>query len=531
MFVDRIFKSTNKNRFLYIIFAGSGMGKTTFAVQLFISYINKYKESNIPFDIYIENMADANILNNINNLSHRLAEKAHDSILILDALDENNQAAEDFESFRNQLESAIEPYKFVVITCRSQFFPDDQSVPENSNILCNTADKSLLRYNKIFICPFSPDDIDLYIRRKYKRKKRKKAKSIIERCSHLMARPVLLAHIDDLLDEKETFQDEATIYKILIDKWIQREVNTVANPSLREQQKQELYRFSSLFATAIYHNWKDTGVYKMSKAQLNEFCNRNHFETDFTKFRQRSLINHDSSGAYKFSHKSFMEFFLAQELFNNPSFSLNFEGMDMAQLFYEGLCKEEFRILQEKGVIRISSLLSSRFSSGNNIKLYVDKKTDYIYKRLLFVIDVDQLSEISIAWNAYDDRLQEFLNMSKVNTVSILDYQKGDSSLKGILDSPFVNYMSIYGDTIPNAFIKEASKRPMVVFSNGIKMVNNLRDYSGASLNIQLMQKKNLQIMIDDANKRLNDTDRLIAEIARMKQLLNNVERSDGNGL
>ena len=39
-FVDKVFKTTNTNRMLYCILAGSGMGKTTFAVQLFIPEVS-----------------------------------------------------------------------------------------------------------------------------------------------------------------------------------------------------------------------------------------------------------------------------------------------------------------------------------------------------------------------------------------------------------------------------------------------------------------------------------------------------------
>ena len=41
-FIEDVFKVSNTNRMLYCILAGSGMGKTTFAVHLFIEYINKY---------------------------------------------------------------------------------------------------------------------------------------------------------------------------------------------------------------------------------------------------------------------------------------------------------------------------------------------------------------------------------------------------------------------------------------------------------------------------------------------------------
>ena len=204
-FINEVFTKDNTNRFLYCIFAGSGMGKTTFTVQLFIEYIRKYKESTLPFDIYVRDLGDAKVIEEIKLLSDKIGDDAHRSILLLDALDENLHASENFDDFRDKLEEVISPFKFVVITCRSQFFPNEHEMPEFSNIRINKSDKNLLAYNKIYICPFSSNDITLYISKKYKgwgkrnRKLRKQANTIIGKCKHLVARPVLLSYIDDLI--------------------------------------------------------------------------------------------------------------------------------------------------------------------------------------------------------------------------------------------------------------------------------------------------------------------------------------------
>lgn len=486
MFTERVFKAENTNRYLYLIFAGSGMGKTTFAVQLFISYVNKYSESTLPFPIYILNLADAKAIDEINELSKKLGFDAHQTVLILDALDENLNAAENFENFRESLENAIEPFKFVVITCRSQFFADDNSIPETSNIKKNTVDKNLLTYNKIYICPFSPDDINLYIKRKYKSPQRKKAKAIIDKCRHLMARPVLLAHIDDLLDSQKEFQNEADIYEALIDKWILREVNHIADSEKKNSQAEELNRFSRLFADKIYRNWRDFGEFKMSKTQLEDFCKSNHFDTSNYQFRQRSLINHDSAGFYKFSHKSFLEYFLAKELFQNPNAEISFEGMDMAELFYSGFCKQEYRELMESGVFRIEGMGKGEMVDSSLV-LTIAKKSDYDYRRIEYVTMHRRFSEIVLNWDAYNQNVQDLIMISSVNTISIINYQKGTMSLRPILDSPNIAFVSINGGSLPGSFVKEAEKKMVHVFHNGVKVVDGGKDFGFASLDMQLM--------------------------------------------
>ena len=224
-FIDDVFLKTNTNRRLYCIFAGSGMGKTTFTVQLFVEYINKYKKSTLPYAIYVRDLGDSKVIDEIKALSNNIGDNAHQSILLLDALDENLHASENFDDFRTKLEEVIAPFKFVVITCRSQFFSNEHEMPEYSAIRVNKSDKNLLAYNKVYIRPFSPSDIALYISKKYKgwgkknRKHRKQAKAIIEKCKHLVARPVLLSYIDDLIGENKEYATEADIYETLIKKW------------------------------------------------------------------------------------------------------------------------------------------------------------------------------------------------------------------------------------------------------------------------------------------------------------------------
>ena len=60
-----------------------------------------------------------------------------------------------------------------------------------------------------------------------KRKKRKQASQIAEKCKVLMARPLLLSYMDDLLDGNFEFKTIYEIYRVLIDKWLQREVNKI----------------------------------------------------------------------------------------------------------------------------------------------------------------------------------------------------------------------------------------------------------------------------------------------------------------
>ena len=462
-FINEVFTKENTNRRLYCILAGSGMGKTTFAVQLYIEYINKYKQSTLPYDIFIRDLGEAKVINEIKALSDEIGNLAHRSILLLDALDENLQASENFDEFREQLEEAFSPFKFVIITCRSQFFPNEQEIPIDSNIRINSKDKNLLSYNTIYICPFSPNDIRLYISKKYrgiskrKRKLKKQAETILQKCQHLMARPVLLSYIDDLIDVNKEYTTEADIYETLIDKWLKREVNSIQDQIERQRQYDELVSFSFKLATSMYQNWRDTGDFRINSQQMDEFCRKNGFDKSKYHFPRRSLINHDSAGAYKFSHKSFLEYFLAKHYFQNPSFDFSFEGMDMAELFYQGFCKKEYREAIDTRAFKIVEIFENRYLSYDEKTLVIAKKTDFDYSHLFYVIHPGHFSELELNWKAYGDNVQKFIEESGIHTITISNYKKGEGGIRQILNGSDLEFVSIKGDELPKTFIKERS--------------------------------------------------------------------------
>lgn len=517
-FVDKVFKPTNTNRMLYCILAGSGMGKTTFAVQLFVEYINKYKESTLPYDIYIRDLGEAKVLTEIKALSDAIGEKAHKSILLLDALDENLQASESFEEFKGKLEEVITPFKFVVITCRSQFFSNEEAIPVNSGIRINTTNKNLLSYNKIYICPFSEDDIRLYIKKKYKGygkkniKLRRQAASIIDKCRHLMARPVLLSYIDDLLDVNKEYATEVEIYETLIDKWLQREVNSISDAEEKRLRYDQLVLFSKRLAVQMYQNWRETGDSRLDSSQMDDFSKKNSFDKSTYQFRRRSLINHDANGAFKFSHKSFLEYFLAIQYFENPEFDFSFEGMDMAELFYKGCCIREYRN-RPSGTFKIETISNKHYYLPyDEYTLVIARKCDYDFTHLFYVIGTESFSELELSWGAYDTNVQAFIEESGVHTITITDYRRGEGSLRQILKGTDLEFISIEGDMLPKTFIKEANKKGVHVLLNDQTIVqgNNPSFNTTLKYQLKLQMEKQYELL---QRERLIDGRKYIEEL------------------
>ena len=191
-FCDRIFKEDNPNERVYMVLAGSGMGKTTFMVNIFCHYVKEHlTRKGIDLDVRLLRLDDDKVLDKISRIPEDKTINPNKTILLLDALDENRNAAENFAEFKNKLEEAMEPYRLVMITCRDQFFDNESSIPRSTNWVATTKDKNLISYNKIYISPFSDNDVKVYLSRKYRnRKKRKKAIKIADKWEH-QQKPVL----------------------------------------------------------------------------------------------------------------------------------------------------------------------------------------------------------------------------------------------------------------------------------------------------------------------------------------------------
>lgn len=336
----------------YAILGGSGMGKTTFAVYLFLRYINKPRFRLPQRDIHFINLSEDGALNEIRELKEK---KLTDDILLLEALDENYDAVNDCLGYLKRLEVEIYSFTYVIVISRTQLFPKERNV----FVDVVTPDAvTRLRYQKYYISPFSQDEIDKYIDTKYfnDEGKKQEAKRIVKDSFDLMCRPMILSNIDKLLNIKEAGTlSSAVIYHTIIDKWLQRELEHDYFRII-QANKLELFTFSKLLALYIYNNWKtgsQTGI-RISKSDYMSFLINNSsiiFGEERSKilldkkneedmfFESRSLINKDLDGNIKFSHKSFFEFFLAVISMEQPWQSFNPDGLDTAVQFAKDMQK------------------------------------------------------------------------------------------------------------------------------------------------------------------------------------------------
>ena len=495
-FCDRILAPNNPNEKLYIVLAGSGMGKTTFMVNMFCHYVNNNMTRNgLPLEVRLLRLDDEDIFGRIRTLSTTI--DPCKTILLLDALDENRDASENFSTFKDELETVIEPYKLVIITCRDQFFDTEKDIPEETRWVSSGKEKNLINYLKVYISPFSDGDVEKYLSVKFGKfkftRKRKQARLIVNKCRSLMVRPLLLSYIDDLVDEKAEFRELSDIYERLIDKWLQREVNSI-EASERQKRKEMLYKFSSDIAIAIYENWKETKKMQLSVEQMNEFMTKYGYNSVPYQIKQRSLINRNISGEYKFSHKSFLEFFLAKKKFEDSSFNLQFEGMDMAKDFFKGFCSKEYSTFEKKGCFEVS--IPNRIFPET--KLTINNIKKYPVSHLKPALDSLKIKPTSItfSWRDYSEDLFEFLKEIRVVNLVVLDYcNLVGQSPKNLLDITSISHIEFKGrepESLPRSYMNQARRVGVTTTYNGNIIIQSdiISRSMPISIQIALMQEQ-----------------------------------------
>ena len=332
------------------------MGKSTFIVHLIRRYINKYNKKSLPYPIKLVNCGektedkDNYIINRINNINDK-----NNTILIIDALDESNAAISNFNDFFSSLRDLICQFRIVVLTCRTQFFEKYEDEPS----LLPTRDpktKKQKQFKKYYVSPFYDYEIQHYLNKKYLLKflAKKKAKLIVEKCGPLMARPLLLSYIDDLVNSDIKNYTISKIYERIIDKWLEREANfAVTNEKDKDQYKKDLFSFSSEIALCIAQNHENEGT-------ISDIINKYSSIIKEKNLKGRSLLNRNSKNEYKFAHKSFMEYLVAKQLFENkniPLDSIDCISNDMIPKFLVDIIA-----LEDKGYNYIKIVFSSTIS-------------------------------------------------------------------------------------------------------------------------------------------------------------------------
>jgi hypothetical protein len=313
-YMDRaLFKSDQRTYTLLL--ADSGMGKTSFC----IAYRNHLLQHRPDQDVAVISLAHPDSDYHI----ARLRDKSR-CVLLLDALDEDANALTDG---RKRLEALLESsvdFQAVVITCRSQFFADDHTIPVETPIR-KVAPRALgqnhnATLKRFYLSPFDDKQVVRYINRHFprwklnRRSQRSRAFKLISDIPELAARPMLLERLPEIARGKEDLRELYQLYEFMVLGWAHREKNWIPEDKLLAVSREIAV---SSFAKRGHR------AERLTKNELQNIANRLiENDPDWDHLQTRSLLNRDSNGLFKFAHLSILEFFVVEAALEGDSRAL-----------------------------------------------------------------------------------------------------------------------------------------------------------------------------------------------------------------
>jgi hypothetical protein len=296
--LDKLFKSGIGEKHT-IILADSGMGKSTLLLNY---YARHYRRRRPPFRLAIVPFGSKDADKEIASIEHR-----SDTVLFLDAFDEDTLAIQDHKTRLAYILEMTKDFQHVLFTCRTQFFEKDDETPKETGLIrIGTTRAGQAReytFLKLYLSPFSYEQVESYLRSRFPFwdfRRRNKAREIVSKTADLTVRPMLLAHIQDMLDSKTPCIYTVQIYESMIEAWLVREKPFV-NPS-------NLRRFSAELAMDIYTKREQRGSERIPPIEAMNLATKLAIPLQGWQLRGRSLLNRDADGYLKFAHRTVMEY-------------------------------------------------------------------------------------------------------------------------------------------------------------------------------------------------------------------------------
>ncbi len=295
-----------------ILLADSGMGKTSALVNYCARQVRRRGRK---FNVALILLSRTRALEQIEEVSDK-----KQTILFLDAFDEDIRAVKNHEARLDELMDAAEDFFRVVISCRAQFFTTDEEIPRETA----TVRVAHRRFEKLYLSPFNQRQTFAYLRKRYPLDllkpldlwRYRRAKQISDKIPHLSTRPLLLTFIDLILEDQHVSY-AFEIYEKMVVWWVAREQKLIGTES-------QLGRFSELLAVDLYQKSQQREGERIARSELVGLALQwgipvRDKQLSEYQFSTRSLLNRDAVGNYKFAHRSMMEYFYVRHYRNAGS--------------------------------------------------------------------------------------------------------------------------------------------------------------------------------------------------------------------
>jgi hypothetical protein len=305
-FLARKFTTRADGKNQLFILSDAGMGKTSLLVMLKLVHLNGFW----PPDYHCTLLKlGSDSLEKIRRIPDR-----SQTVLLLDALDEDPEAWDRVEDRLKEILSETDNFRRVIISCRTQFFPESGSDPFK-NLGRVTVGSRFCPI--IYLSLFDDHQIEEYLAKRFpdtwfekvfrrRNEKGLRSESIVLKMESLRFRPLLLAHVEDILDSTAPVWNEYTTYDALLTAWLTRE----------ERKSNGRVNAAELFkaCTAIAEEMQIKGERHFSRKRLQTLLSKQPEleQLSLINLGGRSLLNRNSRGDYRFSHYTIQEFLMAK---------------------------------------------------------------------------------------------------------------------------------------------------------------------------------------------------------------------------
>lgn len=328
----------------YLLLGDGGTGKTAALVHLYAKYVQKHP---LTDRITLLSLRGGTEIEDINQL---LSKKGKKELLLLDALDENQRARkpDEFVQFCNELSSVCSQFDHVIITCRPQLF---ESESQEADAIQARLGEKWSKYNRLRLSDLSERQFETFLGEKYASdpKRLAAAKGIVdsldEKAKNVFFRPIILTHLDDIVDEAVSHnrkpQNVLEIYDIIVAKQIDRELNKHTPPRDNiKGQRQHWWDITSEVAGYMYRNDKSS----LTREELEAIPS---LPKDTSPRQRIWFTTRRGEKGYEFFHRSFYEYFMAYRFLLYPDEIGSVYNMDFALQLYGDLTEA---VISEKNV-------------------------------------------------------------------------------------------------------------------------------------------------------------------------------------
>ena len=357
-YIDRTIEGAGKS--YQLLLADTGMGKTTFC----LNYLAYAKEKFPDLNFALVSLSSKSSDNHIKSVPSKA-----DTVLIADAFDEDPNGWGRGRERLTELLEICEDFKSVIITCRSQYFLSDDAIPRETPLPVlvprTLGQGQVFNLVRSYISPFGPEEISKYIDHRFPRlyfwrwPSRRKASALVKAVPDLAHRPMLLERLPELVRQKITSNELYDLYYVLVEGWLDRESRWIEADRLRA--------VSIELAVTMYREFRSRRG-RLQPDEIRQIATKKLGESpDWTHLTSRSLLNRDSRGFFKFSHKSILEFLVVRAAIEGDDRALSVEWTDFMK---EVLVSWGHSKAGRESTERASEMLKSPSGCANIAPLY-----------------------------------------------------------------------------------------------------------------------------------------------------------------